>query len=271
MSTPIPTLGVDAGATLCKLALFSDPRRLQTALFPSSQLEAVLSLIESWRPQRIVATGGGADQIAGEVAGVRVQRVPEFDAWARGAPLLAGRDEVDLPDCYLLVSLGTGTSVLAVRGDAAQRVGGTALGGGTLVGLGRLLLQVESFREVVELAACGDRRGVDLLVGDIYRGREAPLPVEINAASFGKLASTRAEDLAHALIGLVGENIALICSELSRTSGADAVVYGGSTLIDNPALREILALVTHAPGRMVHFLSDAAFCGAVGAAALAAS
>src|SRR5262249_28098306 len=145
-----------------------------------------------------------------------------------------------LPDRYLLVSLGTGTSVLAVEDGRVERVGGTALGGGTVLGLGRLLLGVESFQELAAMAERGDRRTVDLLIGDVYRGRNAPLLGDLPAASFAKLASTRPEDLAHALMGLVGENVALLCGGLARGVHVEAVVYCGSTLSENPALRRIV-------------------------------
>ena len=55
------------------------------------------------------------------------------------------------------------------RGRQVARVGGTALGGGTLRGLGRLLLGTDDHERLVALAATGDRRRVDLLVGDLYR------------------------------------------------------------------------------------------------------
>jgi type II pantothenate kinase len=269
MSTSSGTVGIDAGATLCKLVLFSDG--LQTALFPSNELEAVRSRVESWGARQIVATGGGCRALGSRIGGVSVRRVGEFDAWARGAPLLAQREGIELPRSYLLVSLGTGTSALLVRDDQAQRAGGSALGGGTLLGLGRLLMEVSSFQELADLAARGDRRGVDLLVGDIYAGEEGPLPAELTAASFGKLASTRREDLAHALVGLVGENIGLICGGLTRVTEAEAIVYGGSTVVGNPALEQILRVMAQAFGPACHILAAGPFCGAVGAAALADS
>ena len=261
-------VGVDAGASLCKLVL---PRETEfrCAKFPSSDLDSVRACLGEWKPDRVVATGGGALRLERELSGVRVHTVPEFAAWARGAPLLAAREGLDLPAHYLLVSLGTGTSVLSLDHGRATRVGGSALGGGTLLGLGRLLLGVETFDEICALAACGDRRRVDLLVGDIYPGGEIPLPPDLNAASFAKLDSRDPADLAHALMGMLGENIALICGTLARSFDAQAVVYCGSTLIENAELREILRWVTQAYGAQPHFLDSGAYCGAFGAAALA--
>ncbi len=263
---PWRTVGIDAGATLCKLALSSE--RLETQVFPSTELAAVQRCIRAWGPERIVATGGAATQLATQVAGIPVKRVSEFEAWAQGASLLARREGLDLPARYLLVSLGTGTSVLLITRCGAERVGGSALGGGTLVGLGRLLLQVSSFAKLSKLAAAGDRRQVDLLVRDIYRDASSPLPGDVTAASFGKLHSTRPEDLAHAIVGLVGENVGLICGGLAHSASAAAIVFGGSTLAENPALEEILRVMTLASGSTPHFLAQGAFCGAVGAAAL---
>src|SRR5262245_52735160 len=198
------TVGIDVGATLCKLALRREV--WSTACYPSNDLGAVRALVEGWSPTRIVATGGGADRLGEAIAGVRVEHAPEFAAWARGAVLIAAEEGIGLPPRYLLVSLGTGTSVLSVGDGRVERVGGTALGGGTVVGLGRLLLGVESFAELTALAERGDRRTVDLMVGDIYRGADAPLLRDLTAASFAKRAPKRPGDLANAPIGPVGEN-----------------------------------------------------------------
>ncbi len=138
-----------------------------------------------------------------------------------------------------------------------------------MLGLARLLLGVDSYEEITELARRGDRRKVDLLVGDIYDEGELPLPAEINAASFGKLASREPADLANALMGLVGENIGLICGQLARVLEAEAVVYCGSTLTHNLPLCEILTAVTSAIGTPSYRLERGAYCGAVGAASLA--
>src|SRR5262249_33287568 len=160
--------GIDVGATLCKVALRRDG--LSTARYPSSDLAGARALIEAWSPSRIIATGGGADRLGAEIAGVPVEHVSEFDAWSREAVLGAAEEGIALPERYLLVSLGTGTSVLRIDDGRVDRVGGTALGGGTVVGLGKLLLGLDSFAEVAAMAERGDRRSVDLLVGDIYRG-----------------------------------------------------------------------------------------------------
>jgi type II pantothenate kinase len=264
---PIPegTVGIDAGATLCKVV--HHDQTLRTERYSSGDLPSVRRAVSERAPRFVLATGGGAEELGQEIGGVVVRRVPEFSAWGRGASILAARSGIALPPRYLLVSVGTGTSALAIEDGKVARAGGTALGGGTLIGLGRLLLGTESFSELVALAESGDRRTVDLLVGDIYRRGTPPLPAAVTAASFGKLRSTKAADVASALMGLLGENIGLICGGLAARVGADLVVYCGSTVSENAPLDATLTAVTRMSGADAIFLRDGAFCGAVGAAA----
>jgi type II pantothenate kinase len=238
---------------------------------PAGDLQAARKQIEAWSPCSVAATGGGAKRLAALLPEHAVERFPEFEAWGRGVPAIAERDALELPDGYLVVSLGTGTSVLWVRDGRCERIGGSALGGGSLLGLGQLLLGVDSFESIAELARSGDRRRVDLLVGDIYRGDETPLPRDLNAASFGKIDSREPADLASALMGLLGENIALICGELARAREVGVIVYCGSTLNANPVLSQTLDLVSSIMERRALFPASGAFAGAIGAASLATS
>jgi len=248
---------------------------LFTARHPSGDLAALRAFVGTHRPRVLGATGGGAALLGDAVEGVPVVRVSEFAAWARGAPLLAAAAGIELPAQYLLVSLGTGTSILHVwNAEGSERVGGTALGGGTLSGLGRLLLGSTTFAELATSAARGDRRRADLLVGDIYRGGGIELPRDLNAASFGKLATTslpepRREDLAHALMGLVGENVSLLATALAGQRGVSTVVYCGTPVEGSPELAGILLATTEAFGATALTLPRGSYCGAVGAAALA--
>ena len=49
-----------------------------------------------------------------------------------------------------------------------ERVSGTMIGGGTLVGLSNLLTGISDFDTIIEMSQKGDNSGVDMLVRDIY-------------------------------------------------------------------------------------------------------
>jgi type II pantothenate kinase len=268
-------LGIDAGASLTKLAHRSADGELGFHLLATDDPERVADEIAALRPERVGLTGGGAAGLAARL-GVSGPPTNEFDAWAVGARALLERAGQSVPERFLLVSVGTGTSALLVEAGTTVRVGGTALGGGTLAGLAQALVGTANFDAVTRLAQAGDRRRVDLLVADIYPQGESPLAGEINAASFAKLARgpqeprAEASDLAHALMGLLGENIGLICCGLAAIAGVDRIVYGGSTLRNNPAIADILRVLAAVHGHEATILPDGAFTGAVGAMELAA-
>jgi type II pantothenate kinase len=264
-------VGVDAGASLVKLVV-REGSALTNELHPAAAFDTVAERIAQLGPKNLGLTGAGASALSGRVAAQSV-RVTEFAAWGAGVRRLLATQRPEVGEPYLLVSLGTGTSVLLAQGLGVSRVGGTALGGGTLMGLGALLLGSASFPEIIALAAQGDRRRVDLLVSDIYRPGEIALAGDATAASFGKprLAPGAAspEDLANAIMGLLGENVALICTGLAAAHDVRRIVYGGSTLRGNQALRAVLALITAAFGREPLFLDAGEFAGALGALELA--
>lgn len=270
LSVSAPTTGIDAGSTLWKLARvgpgFSE---LELASFPAGALEEVRERLAAWAPQRIHLTGGGASRIAAalsEMSDTPVRQVSEFEAWGRGSAVLAARAGWTLPPRYLLVSVGTGTSVLEIEGMAATRISGMTLGGGTVSGLARLLFDNDSFTELAALAEQGDRGRVDLRVGDVYPEGGIALDPRLTASCFAKAGSRDPADLAQALVGLLGENVGLSSAALAYARGIETVVFGGSAVTASALLGEILRLAAQVGGADARLLPDGAWCGAVGAA-----
>lgn len=270
-------IGLDLGATLTKAAVAGAGTPLadvETFLFQAADAAALDSFLARFGRPFLAATGAGARRFARRLsARLPVVLADEFVAWGLGEEaLLAGAGFVPSRP-HLLVSLGTGTSILRVGCDGSVvRVGGTGLGGGTLQGLGRLLLGESDHDKLSSLAAQGDRRKVDLLVGDLYGEGEIPLSADLTAANLGRISSSDPRDIAHAVVGLIGENVALLAGALARQDGGRPpldIVYAGSTLRANPALREVLASVSALSGAAARFLPRGEFVGAVGALASA--
>ena len=282
--TPRYEIGLDLGATLTK-AIFvpaGQPLVPFESYVASARHHAALeSFLKAHPAKRIAATGGGARRLADD--GSRrpeLAVVDEFSAWGQGERVLLSSAGFVPSSPHVLVSLGTGTSFLAIEADGlVRRIGGTALGGGTVRGLGRLLAGESNHEALVHLARLGDRKKVDLLVGDLYRPGEIALDPSLTASNFGKPSASRdPRDLVNAAMGLLGENVALMAGALAvslmrvrrGTRGRLArptVVYAGTTLRGNDLLREILEEVTHLAGAEARFLPSGEFTGAVGALA----
>ncbi len=262
--------GADVGATLVKLAVRGAGGETTTETLPADALDAVAQRLDELAPSGLGLTGGGAPRLAARLARPAVM-VDEFEAWAEGARQLLAREA---PERFLVVSVGTGTSALLVEPGRVTRAGGTALGGGTIVGLASALCRERDFDAIAALAQRGDRRRVDLLIRDIYPTGDFLLPGDINAASFAKLARPDSEpaaaaDLAHGIMGLVGENVGLICAGLAARHSVELIAFGGSTLRANPTLTAILGAVSAMLGRSPRFLAEGQYAGAVGALAIA--
>lgn len=260
---------IDAGASLAKIAFADSDAQLRFEHRSALDLASLARRVTELEPEDVALTGCGARALASLLA-LPSQRFEEFAAWGAGARSLFARASEAPPAKFLMVSLGTGTSVLLVDGGETRRVGGTALGGGTLLGLARALLATESFEELALLASRGERQRVDLLLSDIYAPDEIALPGWATASSFGRLARTGAdgvarEDIAAGIVHLVAENVALLCGGLALALGVRDVAIGGSTVPGNAALVETLERLVAAFGCAVHVLENGQYAGALGA------
>jgi type II pantothenate kinase len=235
-------------------------------LMPAGSIDRLKEFVSKWNPEQVCLTGGGASRLSLIFAERRIERRSEFDAWATGAKALVDSVGQVLPNRYLLVSVGTGTSILEIGPNRIQRRSGMALGGGTIVGLARQLGCAQSFGEFAHLAERGDRRNVDLLVGDIYIDASIPLKPDLVASSFGKSGSKDPADIANAVMGLVAENIGILCSEIASTSNIDTILIGGGTLVQNPVFEQFLQSACAVNGTNVRSIVNGVFCGSVGAA-----
>jgi type II pantothenate kinase len=257
----LDTAGIDLGGSLTKIAHGKKP---ELAIFPSLDLDAILAYIKAKALTHLVLTGGGSVRQRAAFADFRVETADEFEAIIRGTnTLLAQQGGAVFP--YALVSIGTGTSVSKVEQSGGQRITGTAVGGGTIVGLGSLLTGQANYGGIIEKAARGDRSNVDVLVRDIYGGDLPGLSGEVTASNFGKARSRRPEDLAIALMQMVGEVLAVIGSLTAKNVNAEEVVYIGAALRENPILTEVLEFNTKFMGRRPRFVSHGEYAGALGA------
>ena len=184
----------------------------------------------------IAATGGGARRLGDELLGVPVVKVPELTAIGVGGTTLAERREA------LVVSMGTGTAMVAVRDGEIRHVGGTGVGGGTLLGLSKHLLNVGQLTTLEELAERGDLSRIDLTVGDVAGGPVGNLPADATASNFGKVSSdAKPEDKARALVNMIAEVIVVVSVLAARANGLESIVLTGKLLRVKPFVDRVKA------------------------------
>ena len=138
---------------------------------------------------------------------------------------------------YLLVNIGSGVSIIKVDSGGFERVGGTNIGGGTFWGLCRLLTGMRDFDQMLACSAIGDNSKVDMLVGDIYGGRDyakVGLSSTTIASSFGRvvmdegsLADYNKADITLSLLRMISYNISHIATMTAVKHGLKRIYFGG--------------------------------------------
>ncbi len=170
----------------------------------------------------IAATGVGAGKMRKELFGIPVHYVDEFKAIGTAGLFLSGLSEV------VVVSMGTGTAIVTVKGEQIAHWGGSGVGGGTLLGLSRKMLNITTIHTLVDKAQRGELEKVDLTVGDIAGGALDNLPASITASNFGKLSDeARDEDIALAICNLVAQTIGVMGIAAARSSGIRDIILTG--------------------------------------------
>ena len=185
---------------------------------------------------------------------------------------------IDLPPDtpVLVVNMGTGTSFVDVPGDSNfNRVGGSSLGGGTFMGLVKGLTNCKGYEQALELAALGDSRKVDMLVGDIYGDsqiRKVGLRSSTLASSFARLADTESDacdsDKALSCLIMISMNVASMAQLHARLHSRKYILFTGTFLYENSiALRIIAYAINFWSGgkRTALFVEHSAYLGCIGA------
>ncbi len=174
--------------------------------------------------ERVVLTGVGASYVERDIYGLPTCKVDEFTASGVGALALSGQDKA------VIATMGTGTAFLwAERGKAVRHLCGSGIGGGTLGGLCRKLVDMERFGQIKKLAEQGDLRQVDLTIGDIAQNPAETLDPSLTAANFGNLAEdASAADLAAGAVNLVLQAIGTMTVLACQSCNSETVVLTGA-------------------------------------------
>lgn len=206
-------VGIDIGGSTTKIAGFDGDKMLVPVQISASNAVASLfgafgkflydNTLELTNIQQVNLTGVGSSNITQKIYGLPTYKVDEFSANGVGGGYFAeGKED------FMVVSMGTGTSFVRVQNNIPTHLGGIGIGGGTITGLSKLMINTDDVDKIQEMAAEGKVGHIDLRIGDISNKPLPGLDLEITASNFGK-ASSRAscEDKAAGIVHMVIETI----------------------------------------------------------------
>ena len=242
-------IGIDIGGSTTKIVGFANTeggRRLITPQFvrANDPLTATYGAFGKFTDENRIAiseidkvymTGVGSSFIKRNLYGIDCVTVPEFNCIGKGGLFLSGLNDA------LVVSMGTGTALVhAIRGGEMEYLGGTGVGGGTLIGLSKLLVGAESIDHIVEYAEGGDLGNIDLRIKDMTaKNMKSELQADMTASNFGNVSDVATKsDIALGIMNMVFETVGMVSVFAARHSGvSDVVLTGNLTNIPNCATK----------------------------------
>ena len=173
---------------------------------------------------KICTTGVGASYINNDLLNRETVVADEFEAVGLGGLYISQLEEA------IVVSVGTGTSLIYSSIDKTEHIIGSGVGGGTVLGLSSKIINYRDFDLISELASKGNLSHVDLLVGDISKNVPG-LSLEATASNFGNVTDNASnEDFASAIMNLVFQSIGTTAVLASRLYKIKDIVIVGSVV-----------------------------------------
>ncbi|MCL2820023.1 MAG: pantothenate kinase [Oscillospiraceae bacterium] len=210
----------------------------------------------------IFITGVGASFINEQIYGIKTHKVNEFNAIGHGALCLTGLDEA------LVVSMGTGTAFVRAAKNEISHLGGSGVGGGTIIGLAGQMIGKSDVDAVIALANEGNLKNTDLFVSDILCDELHSLPSDLTAANFGKIKSTASDsDIALGILNMVFETIGMLTMFALKNDNITDVVLTG-TLATFPQADAVFSKFSKLMGLKYTIPGDAIYATALGATRL---
>jgi type II pantothenate kinase len=266
---PLLIIGIDIGSTTTKAVSLENGRvvkkiktKAEDAVTSATGALGKMILqhgIKMSDIQQIMITGAGATKIEGALFGIPTEKVSEITSIGTGGMFLSGKDNI------VIANIGTGTAIIEARKDKIIHLGGSGVGGGTILGLAKKLISLSDFKDIMQLAGSGSLDPVDLLLEDIMLTDISFLDKKSTASNFGKMLDTaRGEDIALGIINLVYEVIGMLSVFAARSRNINRVIVTGSGS-HNPLGQKRLAEITRMHSIIFEYPEDAEYTTAVGA------
>ncbi len=263
-------IGLDVGGSTTKIVGFSGEKMLQKTMVKASDpttatyggIGSFLSLnnLHLGDVKEVYMTGVGSSHISHNVLGLPSHKVDEFLSLGLGGLYLSGLDEA------IVVSMGTGTSLVSTNRFGAKHIIGSGVGGGTLMGLSKAILDIDDFNLISEMAMRGDLQDIDLTIGDLSTIDIGGLAADITASNFGKLNNKASyDDMALGIVNLVFQSVGTVAVMASRLENLDQIVFVGS-LLKLEAGRNSLYRFSDLYKKEIIIPPEAEFSTAIGAA-----
>lgn len=264
------TIGIDIGGSTTKIVGINGRKILEPLTVEandpvasaSGAMGKFLSIhkLSLQEIDKVIITGVGASFLGDQLLGLPLKKIAEFRALGYGGLFLSGLENA------IIVSMGTGTAFVKAHGQCISHLGGTGVGGGTILGLSKVMVNLSNFDNIMEAASKGRLGNIDLSVGDISQSEIGNLPSNITASNFGKMSEQASkEDITKGILNMVFQVIGMMSIFAARQHGDKNIVLSGK-LVNAPLAGKILDSLSKLYKVKFHIPKHAEYCTAIGAA-----
>ncbi len=264
------TIGIDIGGSTTKIVGITGDRLIDPLTVEandpiasaSGALGKFLSVnnLSLTQIDKVIITGVGASFLGDQLLGLPLKKIEEFRALGYGGLYLSKLNNA------IIVSMGTGTAFVKAHGQCIHHLGGTGVGGGTILGLSKTMVNLSNFENIIEMASTGKLENVDLSIGDISHTEIGNMPNTLTASNFGKMNDqVSRNDISKGILNMVYQVIGMMAIFAARAQGDQNIVLSGK-LVNVPQAERTFKELSRL--YKVNFIvpAHAQYCTAIGAA-----
>ena len=189
----------------------------------------------------------------------------------------------NIENSYVLVNIGTSTSILYITNSDVEYLMHFNISGGTYFGLCKLFCGIQKFEEAIQASELGNNKSIDYTMNDLIQCNKEnskttecesntnELDIDFIINSFGKLNieenNYNKNDIANAILLMVINSCSLNASYFAKKYNCKQILYAGSFLFNNNYAKfKIATLVSYLSKNSVEavFSDKDAFLNAIG-------
>lgn len=144
---------------------------------------------------------------------------------------------------FIIASAGTGTAFIKNENGNITHMGGTGIGGGTLINLCKKIIPDITFEKINKSIQKGSLEKIDLKIKDVTTNNIETLPKDTTAVNFGKLDNKATnDDVIIGIVNMIFETIGVMSALIAKGEKIKKIIVIGQ-IAKMPYAKEVLTKI----------------------------
>lgn len=205
--------------------------------------------------EKIIVTGVGTNNVNDRFSNKEIIKIPEFIATG----------SIGEQEKFIVASIGTGTAFIKNERGEITHLGGTGVGGGTLINLCKKINPEINFEGIRNAELTGSLENVDLTIQDVTTEEIKTLPKDTTAVNCGKLnEKTTNEDVVLGIMNMIFETIGVMAALAAKGANITNIIAIGQ-VVNIPYARKVFNKIEKLHNVKIIIPQNAEYGTAIGA------